>query len=66
MNNRILTDIIFDIVYLEIHYKPKNLEEIKFDKILGKQNVIDYDIKHYLAKVLLERRLQTTIKELRK
>lgn len=65
INNLILTDIIFDIVDLEMNYKHKNLEEFKFDKILGGRNNIDYDTKYYLVKVLLERRLQSTIEELK-
>lgn len=65
INNLILTDIIFEIVELEINYKHKNLEEIKLDKILGGRNNIDYDTKYYLVKVLLERRLQSTIEELK-
>lgn len=65
INNLILTDIIFDIVDLEINYKHKNLGEFKFDKILGGRNNIDYDTKYYLVKVLLERRLQSTIEELK-
>lgn len=65
INNLILTDIIFDIVDLEMNYKHKNLEEIKLDKILGGRNNIDYDTKYYLVKVLLEQRLQSTIEELK-
>lgn len=65
INNLILTDIILNIIDLEIHYKHKNLEKIKLDKILWRRNNIDYNIKHYLVKVLLERRLQTAIKELK-
>ena len=65
INNLILTDIIFDIVDLEMNYKYKNLEEFKLDKILGGRNNIDYDTKYYLVKVLLERRLQSTIEELK-
>lgn len=48
-----------------MNYKHKNLEEFKFDKILGGRNNIDYDTKYYLVKVLLERRLQSTIEELK-
>lgn len=65
INNLILTDIISDIVDLEMNYKYKNLEEFKLDKILGGRNNIDYDTKYYLVKVLLERRLQSTIEELK-
>lgn len=65
INNLILTDIIFDIVDLEMNYKYKNLEEFTLDKILGGRNNIDYDTKYYLVKVLLERRLQSTIEELK-
>lgn len=65
INNLILTDIIFEIVDLEMNYKHKNLEEIKLDKILGGRNNIDYDTKYYLVKVLLERRLQSTIDKLK-
>lgn len=65
INNLILTDIIFDIVDLEMNYKHKNLEEIKLDKILGGRNNIDYDTKYFLVKVLLEQRLQSTIEELK-
>lgn len=65
INNLILTDIIFEIVDLEINYKHKNLEEFKLDKILGGRNNIDYDTKYFLVKVLLEQRLQSTIEELK-
>ena len=65
INNLILTDIIFDIVDLEMNYKHKNLEEFKLDKILGGRNNIDYDTKYYLVKVLLKRRLQSTVEELK-
>lgn len=65
INNLILTDIIFEIVELEINYKHKNLEEFKLDKILGGRNNIDYDTKYFLVKVLLEQRLQSTIEELK-
>lgn len=65
INNLILTDMIFDIVDLEMNYKYKNLEEIKLDKILGGRNNIDYDTKYFLVKVLLEQRLQSTIEELK-
>lgn len=65
INNLIITDIIFDIVDLEMNYKHKNLEEIKLDKILGGKNNIDYDTKYFLVKVLLEQRLQSTIEELK-
>ena len=65
INNMIITDIIFDIVDLEMNYKHKNLEEIKLDKILGGKNNIDYDTKYFLVKVLLEQRLQSTIEELK-
>ena len=63
INNLILTDILFDIVDLEMNYKHKNLEEIKLDKILGGRNNIDYDTKYFLVKVLLEQKLQSTIEE---
>lgn len=65
INNLILTDLIFDIVDLEIYYKHKNLEEINLDKILRERNNIDYNTKYYLVKILLEQRLQTTTKELK-
>lgn len=65
INNLILTDIIFEIVDLEMNYKHKKLEEIKLDKILGGRNNIDYDTKYCLVKILLERRLQCTIEELK-
>lgn len=65
INNLILTDIIFEIVDLEMNYKHKNLEEIKLDKILGGRNNIDYDTKYFLVKVLLEQKLQSTIEELK-
>lgn len=65
INNLILTDILFDIVDLEMNYKHKNLEEIKLDKILGGRNNIDYDTKYFLVKVLLEQKLQSTIEELK-
>lgn len=65
INNLILTDILFDIVDLEMNYKHKNLEKIKLDKILGGRNNIDYDTKYFLVKVLLEQKLQSTIEELK-
>jgi transcriptional regulator, XRE family len=65
INNLILTDIIFEIVDLEMNYKHKNLEEIKLDKILGGRNNIDYDTKYFLVKILLEQKLQSTIEELK-
>lgn len=65
INNLILTDIIFEIVDLEMNYKQKNLEEIKLDKILGGRNNIDYDTKYCLVKILLEKRLQSTIDKLK-
>ena len=65
INNLILTDIIFEIVDLEMNYKHKNLEEIELDKILGGRNNIDYDTKYFLVKVLLEQKLQSTIEELK-
>ena len=48
-----------------MNYKHKNLEEFKLDKILGGRNNIDYDTKYYLVKVLLKRRLQSTVEELK-
>lgn len=65
INNLILTDIIFEIVDLEMNYKHNNLEEIKLDKILGGRNNIDYDTKYFLVKILLEQKLQSTIEELK-
>ena len=65
INNLILTDIIFKIVDLEMKYKHKNLEEIELDKFLGGRNNIDYDVKYYLVKILLEQRLQSTIDKLK-
>lgn len=65
INNLILTDVLFDIVDLEMNYKQKNLEEIKLDEILGGRNNIDYDTKYFLVKVLLEQKLQSTIEELK-
>lgn len=65
INNLVLTDIIFDIVDLEMNYKYKNLEEIKLDKILGGRNNIHYDQKYYLVKLILEKKLQSTINELK-
>lgn len=65
INNLILTDIIFEIVDLEMNYKHKNLEEIELDKILGGRNNIHYDQKYYLVKLILEKKLQSTINELK-
>lgn len=65
INNLILTDILFDIVNLEMKYKNGLLEETTLDKRLGERNSIDYDTKYFLVKVLLEQKLQSTIEELK-
>lgn len=65
INNLILTDIIFDIIDLEIQYKNRTLKEVVLDKSLGGRNNIDYNTKYYLVKIMLEKKLQSTIDELR-
>lgn len=65
IDNLILTDILFDIVDLEMKYKNGILEETILDKKLGGRNNIDYDKKYFLVKVLLEQKLQSTIEELK-
>ena len=65
IDNLILTDILFDIVDLEMKYKNGTLEETILDKKLGGRNNIDYDTKYFLVKVLLEQKLQSTIEELK-
>lgn len=65
INNLILTDMIFDIVDLEMQYKNGTLEEVVLDKSLGGRNNIDYNTKYCLAKTILEKKLQSTIDELK-
>lgn len=65
INNLILTDIIFDIVDLEIQYKNRTLKEVVLDKSLGGRNNIDYDTKYFLIKIMLERKLQRIIDDLK-
>lgn len=65
INNLILTDIIFDIVDLEIQYKNRTLKEVVLDKSLGGRNNIDYDTKYFLIKIMLERKLQCIIDDLK-
>lgn len=45
INNLILTDILFDIIDLEMKYKNGILEETTLDKRLDGRNNIDYDTK---------------------
>lgn len=66
INNLILTDILFDIVDLEIQYKNGTLQEVVLDKSLGGRNNIDYNTKYFLIKIMLERKLQCKIDELKK
>lgn len=54
VDNLILTDIIFDIVDLEIRYQNNKLDEIILDKSLCGENNIDYERKYYLVKLMLE------------
>ncbi|WP_455937872.1 helix-turn-helix domain-containing protein [Gemella morbillorum] len=65
IDNLNLTDIIFDMVDLEMKYKHKTLEEATLDKSLGGRNNIDYRKKYYLVKLMLEQKLQSTIDELK-
>lgn len=65
IDNLILTDIIFDMVDLEMKYKHETLEESTLDKSLGGRNNIDYDKKYYLVKLMLEQKLQRTINTLK-
>lgn len=65
IDNLVLTDIIFDIVDLEMRYKHETLEELTLDKSLGGRNNIDYDKKYYLVKLMLEQKLQSTINALK-
>ena len=65
VDNLILTDIIFDMVDLEMKYKHDTLEETTLDKSLGGRNNINYDRKYYLVKLMLEHKLQSTINELK-
>lgn len=64
INNLILTDIIFDIVDLEMKYKQETLEEVFLDERLGGRNNIHYNQKYYLVKLMLEEKLQSKIDEL--
>lgn len=65
INNLILTDIIFDIVDLEMRYKHETLDEKTLDKSIGGKNNMDYDTKYYLVKLMLEKKLNKTIDELK-
>lgn len=65
INNLILTDIIFDIVDLEMRYKHETLDEKTLDNSIGGKNNIDYDAKYYLVKLMLEKKLNKTIDELK-
>jgi hypothetical protein len=66
INNLILTDIIFDIVDLEMRYKHETLDEKALDNSIGGKNNISYNTKYYLVKLLLEKRLNKTIDDLKK
>lgn len=65
INNLILTDIIFDIVDLEMRYKHDTLDEKILDNSIGGKNNIYYDTKYYLVKLMLEKKLNKTIDELK-
>lgn len=66
INNLILTDIIFDMVDLEMRYKHETLDKKALDNSIGGKNNISYDTKYYLVKLLLEKRLNKTIDDLKK
>ena len=65
IDNLILTDIIFDIVDLEIRYQNNKLDEIVLDKSLGGRNKFNYDRKYYLLKLMLEQKLQSMIEQIK-
>ena len=65
VDNLILTDIIFDMVDLEMKYKHDTLEETTLDKSLGGRNNINYDRKYYLVKLMLEQKLQSMIEQIK-
>lgn len=65
VDNLILTDIIFDIVDLEIRYQNNKLDEIVLDKSLGGRNKFNYDRKYYLLKLMLEQKLQSMIEQIK-
>ena len=65
VDNLILTDIIFDIVDLEIRYQNNKLDEIVFDKSLGGRNKFNYERKYYLLKLMLEKKLQSMIEQIK-
>ena len=65
VDNLILTDIIFDIVDLEIRYQNNKLDEIVLDKSLGGRNKFNYDRKYYLLKLMLEQKLQSRIEQIK-
>ena len=65
IKNLILTDIIFDIVDLEMRYKHDTLDEKTLDNSIGGKNNINYDTKYYLVKLMLEKKLNKTIDELK-
>lgn len=65
VDNLILTDIIFDIVDLEIRYQNNKLDEIVLDKSLGGRNKLNYERKYYLLKLMLEQKLQSVIEQIK-
>lgn len=65
VDNLILTDIIFDIVDLEIRYQNNKLDEIVLDKSLGGRNKFNYERKYYLLKLMLEKKLQSMIEQIK-
>lgn len=65
INNLILTDMIFDIVDLEMRYKHETLDEKTLDNSIGGKNNISYDTKYSLIKLMLEKRLNKTINDLK-
>lgn len=65
VDNLILTDIIFDIVDLEIRYQNNKLDEIVLDKSLGGRNKFNYERKYYLLKLMLEQKLQSMIEQIK-
>lgn len=63
INNLILTDMIFDIVDLEMRYKHETLDEKTLDNSIGGKNNISYDTKYSLIKLMLEKRLDKAIND---
>ena len=57
--------MIFDIVDLEMRYKHETLDEKTLDNSIGGKNNISYDTKYSLIKLMLEKRLNKTINDLK-